>query len=69
MSHGLTKTSIANNGHDASYTSPASKAIVIGVECTWQRSTIHLFRGFQKENKEKNGRKVNEKITAQYKDK
>ena len=64
VSHGPSETSIANNGQDTSYPSPVSKAIVTGVECVWQRSTIHLFRGFQKENKEKDGRKVNGKISA-----
>ena len=69
MSQSLTKTSIANNGHHASYLSPVSRAIVTGVECAWQRSTIHLFLGFLEESKEKDGRKMNEQIIAHYKDK
>ena len=38
----VAETSKANNGHHASYPSPASRAIVTGVKNAWQRLTKHF---------------------------
>ena len=69
VSLSLTKTTIANNDYLTSYPSPVSRAIVTGIECSWKMSTIYLFQRFQEETKQKHGRKMNEQIRAQYKDK
>ena len=77
MSKSVTETSIANNNYHASYPNPVNTP---RTQAQWAgRLLLELsirgkgwpvwFCGFQKENKEKDGIKMNEQITAGYKDK